>query len=309
MDSCGVDLRRVELCRVSAPPGGISGGISEGAKIEGLTRSWVAPRLAPTQGRNGEYFSVSPVERHKAMAAPPDNSPGNDDAPAEHAAAASAGQAESRAPDAGAAPSAHGEARSDAALVTAVLAGERSAFEPLIRRHQQRVFGYLYRLLLSNPDPAQEVAQATFLKAYEHLAAYDPARPLGPWLMRIAHNEAANYLRTNARRPAEPLDEVHERTLSSSEPDPEAALNDTQEENARRSAVRKALARLPAPQREAVVLYFFEERSYREIAKTMGVPTGTVGTLINRAKRALRGLLGDGEGDGEGRHDGRNDGG
>lgn len=180
------------------------------------------------------------------------------------------------------------DAASDAALVAAVLAGERERYGELVQRHQQPIFAYLYRLLLRDAETAQDLTQTVFLKAYENLRAADPARPLAPWLYRIAHNEAANHLRSRARHPAEGLEpEAWARVGDAAGDTPESTLAAAQEQ----AALHRALEGLRPQVRSAVVLHYFEERSYQEIAEILAVPIGTVGTLIHRGRNALRTVL------------------
>ena len=89
---------------------------------------------------------------------------------------------------------------SDADLIAAVLRGEREAFRPLMERHQQAVFNYLFRRVGGNVEAARDLTQGVFLKAYQHLAEVDPSQGFTPWLYRIAHNESANHARSRARR-------------------------------------------------------------------------------------------------------------
>ena len=73
-----------------------------------------------------------------------------------------------------------------------------AAWEPLVRTHQQSVFRFAY-LLLGDPDDAEDVAQETFLRAWNHLDRFDAARPLRPWLLSITSNLASNWRRSAGR--------------------------------------------------------------------------------------------------------------
>jgi RNA polymerase sigma-70 factor (ECF subfamily) len=174
---------------------------------------------------------------------------------------------------------------SDAALIQAALSGESRAFQTLMERHQQAIFGYLYRLTFRDPETARDLTQSVFLKAYEHLASVDPARPFMPWLYRIAHNEAANWMRTRRRHPEEGM--AAERWAAVSDPagDSPESLQVAEQE---RALLLHALDALAPRYREVLMLFFFEERSYADIAAILDVRLGTVGTLIHRAKEQLR---------------------
>ncbi len=185
-------------------------------------------------------------------------------------------------------PGSEAAQRSDDELIAAVLAGHSEHFRELMERHQQAIFDYLYRLLLRDGETALDLTQTVFLKAYQNLRAVDRGRPLAPWLYRIAHNEAANHLRHRARHPESGLeDDAWARMPGTAVADPERTHAAAQEQ----AAVLEAMARLKPRQREVLVLHYFEERSYQEIAEILELPVGTVGTLIHRARNALRPLL------------------
>ena len=180
--------------------------------------------------------------------------------------------------------------KSDSEIIAAILAGDREAFRFLMERYQQMLFGYLFRLLLRDSETARELTQNVFMKAFENLARVDRNRPLAPWLYRIAHNEAANYLRTRARHPETALETDHWSGIPASETD---SPEDAQLASEESTAIRQALDQLKPRQREALVLHYFEDRSYEEIAEILDIPPGTVGTLIHRGRKRLESLLGE----------------
>ena len=172
----------------------------------------------------------------------------------------------------------------DNLLVKRVLAGEHDAFHPLIERYQQPLFGYLYRLLGNSREDAADLLQNVFLKAFQGLSRYDPDRPMAPWLYRIAHNEAANLIRHRTRKPEAALTEL---TAAQVPANKEESPESLQVENQTQDAMRHAIEQLPAKQRSAVMLHYYEDCSYAEIAEILQVRPGTVGTLLNRARSTL----------------------
>jgi len=180
------------------------------------------------------------------------------------------------------------ETGGDDELIAAILGGAEDRFQELMARHQQAVFGYLYRLLLRDVELARDLTQTVFFKAYRNLASVERGRPLTPWLMRIAHNEAANHLRARARHPEQGLDdEAWDRLPATDSPNPEQAT----EASLDAERVAAAMAALPRRMREAVTLHYHEDRSYNEIAEIMNLSVGAVGTLIHRARNRLAQLL------------------
>ena len=178
----------------------------------------------------------------------------------------------------------------DAQAVERCRAGQADAFAAVVERHQAAVYGTALRLV-GDRDAALEVANATFYKAYRALDSVDPTRPLRPWLVRIATNEALNYLRSRGRDVRQTLGgEAGAAALSavpSGEADPEAGTLAREE----RDAVRRALAALPEHYRVVVVLRYLHDLSYAEIAAQTGLSANTIGVYLLRAREQLRARL------------------
>ncbi len=170
----------------------------------------------------------------------------------------------------------------DAELAARALAGDRDAFGALTSRYAAQA-RRVARAILRDPEDADDAAQDGFLAALRHLGRYDPARPFGPWLMRIVANAAADRRRRRRVRQTEALSPL----AASVEPGP-ADLTDRR---AFRAAFEAALQELPERQRIAVVLFDVEGYSHAEIAKVVGVPEGTVRSDVFHARRALRAPL------------------
>jgi len=167
----------------------------------------------------------------------------------------------------------------DAELAALAQAGDREAFGELLARHATQV-RRVCRAVLRDPADADDAAQDGFLAALRNLGRYDPARPFGPWLMKIVANAAIDRTRRQKVRRAEHLPEA----LAS-----EAAGPDTEAERAAlRHALADALDQLPERQRLAVVLFDVEGYTHREIAEILRMPVGTVRSEVFHARRKLR---------------------
>jgi RNA polymerase sigma-70 factor (ECF subfamily) len=171
-------------------------------------------------------------------------------------------------------------------LVRLSRGGDQSAFAELVEAHQAVVFGTALRLLRDR-DLAAEVANRAFYQAYEHLAGFDDSRPLRPWLVRIVTNEALNALRSGRR------DTLHtlggEAAATALErvgggPDPAEVL--PRHESS--AAIRAAVERLPEAQRVVVVLRYFADLSYADIAEATHQTVNNVGVILLRARERLR---------------------
>lgn len=185
----------------------------------------------------------------------------------------------------------HGWAK-EQELVRTAQKGSADAFEALVRRYEPRVTGLCQRLLGSRAD-AEDAALSAFVKAWRSLARYDRTRPFSTWLFTIATREAISLARS--RRLWTPLEELAQGGAAgpgvlpggSAGGDPEREALEREEGQ----ALLAALARLGGAARTAVVLRYQLDRSYAEIASLLGVPVGTVGTLLHRAKAQLRQCL------------------
>jgi RNA polymerase sigma-70 factor (ECF subfamily) len=182
----------------------------------------------------------------------------------------------------------------DEELVRRVLCGDRDAYEVLVRRHQGKIVAFVQRMVVDR-DAALDVAQETFIKAWQHLARFDPKWRFTTWLYTIANNSAIDWLRARKRLPLsldqpvlidgdevarEPVDE-----LQSSAADMLSAKEMQQH-------LEAAIAELPPGFRELLLLRHPGGRSYDEIAEITKLPLGTVKNRIFRARQALKDRLG-----------------
>ena len=168
--------------------------------------------------------------------------------------------------------------------------GQRGAFTALVRRYQDRIYRFLLRLTHS-PDDARELAQETFLHAYQALPRWTPQARLSTWLFRIARNLAFDWLRRGKRVEFVPLNEDDSEGggegygayCRDPAPGPDAVLETAQ----RYQGLEAALARLPTEHREILLLREIEEMSYEDIAAVLNLNTGTVKSRIARARAGL----------------------
>ena len=177
---------------------------------------------------------------------------------------------------------------SDQQLVERVQAGEKAAFDLLVRKYQHRVLKLVSRFV-SDAAEAEDVSQEAFLKAYRALASFRGDSAFYTWLYRIAINTAKNALVSNRRRPVDfDLDlqdpEQYDRHARLKEGDTPEGVLLTEEI---RSVVEKAMEQLPEDLRTAIVLRELEGLSYEEIAEAMDCPVGTVRSRIFRAREAI----------------------
>lgn len=167
----------------------------------------------------------------------------------------------------------------DASLVARSIAGDADAFEELVTRYQAVVYRVALRML-GDADEARDAAQGAFIKMYEHLRSFDPRFKFFSWMYRIVLNECLNMRRGR-----------HDDTPLSPEHAPRTSPVDALEVNERRRHVQRALLRLPLESRQVIVLHYFAELSYEEIAATLHLPARTIKSRLYTARQRLAGLL------------------
>jgi RNA polymerase sigma-70 factor (ECF subfamily) len=164
----------------------------------------------------------------------------------------------------------------EALLVAQILSGQKDLFRLLVRRYQQKVHA-MGLSFFRNREDAADFTQDVFLKSYRNLVSFKGQSRFSTWLYRIAYNTAVNSV--NRRKEYLSLAEEPE-----GEGNPE--LNVLRE--AARTAVKEALAELPEKYRICMDLYFFYDRSVREIGEITGFLENTVKSHVFRAKKLLR---------------------
>ena len=188
---------------------------------------------------------------------------------------------------------------SDGQLVEQTIAGNRKAFDVLIRRYQRQAVAVSYRLL-GNSSDSLEVTQDAFLKAFTSLATLQKPEAFGGWLMRIVSNLSLNYRRSRKTRTAVPLSEVlgpqtGETTEAhgggsewmSTSADPVRGL----EGKELGAKLKEALAQLPEKQRQAIILFTIDELPQKEVAEQLKCSVEAVKWHVFQGRKKLRELL------------------
>jgi RNA polymerase sigma-70 factor (ECF subfamily) len=178
----------------------------------------------------------------------------------------------------------------DQRLIADCLQGRTAAFGELVRRHQDRLFNTVYRLV-DNAEDAQDVVQDAFLSAYQSLGSFKGDSQFFTWLYRIAINTAISMKRKqrvaftiqagrSEEGGTEPLDE-------SEFSRPEHALEKAEQER----RIQEALKRLSPEHRTVLILKDMEGQKYEAMAEILQVPIGTVRSRLHRARLELREIL------------------
>jgi len=176
----------------------------------------------------------------------------------------------------------YGDSVNDDQLMAEAAQGDERAFQLLVSRWEQAVFGFLYHMVGSSED-AEDLTQETFLRVHGHASKYRPEDKFQSWLFRIAGNLARSYLRRRKLLRWFRFD-----TDQHDQPDPALLPDEALARKQVRDMVRAALEELPFRQRQAVVLQRYQGLSYREIANLMATTPAAVESLLQRAADRLR---------------------
>ncbi|KEA65580.1 RNA polymerase sigma factor RpoE [Marinobacterium lacunae] len=180
------------------------------------------------------------------------------------------------------------QAAADQKLVKRVQAGDKRAFDLLVKQYQHKIIGLVGRYVYDHGE-ALDVAQEAFIKAYRALPNFRGESAFYTWLYRIAINTAKNYLVARSRRP--PDTDVDVADAHYIEGDSELKDIETPENSLYRDelerVVKQTLDQLPEDLRVALTLREFEGMSYEDIASIMDCPIGTVRSRIFRAREAI----------------------
>lgn len=186
------------------------------------------------------------------------------------------------------------DSRAMVTLVERAQAGQHQAFRDLVEAHADRIFSYLHHLL-GDREEAEDLAQETFVRAWQSLERFRGGAAFSTWLYRIATNLAIDAVRRRRRRgPTESLDapvetedgEIRRQVVGRvAGPDEELAREELQR------AVWASVRELPPKLQPVVVLYDFQQLSYEDIARVLRIPLGTVKSRLFHARQQLKRIL------------------
>lgn len=178
----------------------------------------------------------------------------------------------------------------DQADMARLAGGQDSALDDLMDRHAAKVFHFLYRML-GNEDDADDLAQETFVRVFQHRSGFKPGAKFTTWLYTIAGNLARNHHRWRSRHPNVSFDALAQDTeqslgdlLPASDVSPDKAVGAAE----RAEAVRAAVQALPDDMREAVILCEWEDLSVADAAVVLGSTPKAVESRLYRARQLLR---------------------
>jgi len=171
-------------------------------------------------------------------------------------------------------------------LVARARRGDPSAFEEIVRRHQDRVYNLAYRMLRNHED-AEDLTQEAFLRVFESLSRLRDDRALGAYITRVTANLCISWLRTKRRRSEQTADPAQLASI------PASGDSELQ------AQLRAAVSELAPKYQLAITAFYLEGRSYEEAAYALGISTRALKTRLYRARAMLRQTVSDLAGEGK----------
>lgn len=178
--------------------------------------------------------------------------------------------------------------RTDEQLLDDYRNGEKVAFASLVSRYQRELYHFLVRFL-GNRASAEDVFQETFLQVHQSAEQFDPQRRFRPWLFTIAANKARDLIRSQARRPASPL----QASISSGDDESGEFIDlmqsaaelpgEPMEKQELQKQVQHTVTGMPEHLREILLLSYFHQFPYKQISEILDIPLGTVKSRLHAA--------------------------
>jgi len=167
-------------------------------------------------------------------------------------------------------------------LLKRIAAGEKEFFGELVLKHQDFIFNVV-KGFVRFEEEARDITQDVFLKAYENIDKFRGDSKFSSWLYRIAYNHSMNWSERKAGRETQ-LDDGFAETI----PEEPSQADEMFDRELVLSRVKEIIEELPVKYKVVIKLYYFEEKSYQEIADTLAIPINTVKIQLLRAKEQVR---------------------
>lgn len=178
--------------------------------------------------------------------------------------------------------------QTDEEIAIRVQQGDMESFRVVVERYEQKMARYARRFLFDS-DETKDLLQEVFIKAYVNIRSFDTSRRFSPWIYRIAHNEFVNAVKKKGKEKGN----ISLFYLDALFPHPVAKETADQEMNRQqlKEVLDQSLGKISQKYREPLVLYYFEDMDYKEIAEVLHVPVSTVGVRLQRGKTLLRKMV------------------
>lgn len=176
--------------------------------------------------------------------------------------------------------------RTEFEIINAARDGDHAAFAVLVETYQRPVFNLAYRML-GDPSAAEDASQEAFLRCYRSLAGYDPARPFSTWILSITAHHCIDTLRRKRMKEVSMDDLPPWRQPAAESADPLQNVQRAQQA----ATIRRLLEALPGDYRLVVVLRYWHDLGYAEIAEITGESQSAIKSRLHRARRRMAELI------------------
>ena len=166
---------------------------------------------------------------------------------------------------------------SEADLLAQVRAGSKDAYKTIVTRYMKQAY-YIALGFVRNHQDALDISQEAFVKAYRKRNSFDASRPFFPWFYTLLRNLCMDHVKKIKWRGEVPFEEVK-------------ILETEQEDFDMKRKLWRCMDSLPVEQREMIILRYFRELSYKEIAEFTGKPIGTVMSTLHYAKKKMKSVI------------------
>ncbi len=174
--------------------------------------------------------------------------------------------------------------QTDDAVIVKILEWKQEYFSELVERYADKLGKYIFTLVNYNKQLSNDCLQEVFLKVWEKLPQYQIGTNFNAWIYRLTHNTVINVLQQAKIKDQHYADdELNEILLADTED-----MLDIADENFRKALVKKMLTSIDEKYKAIILLYYYEEKSYEEIAEILKISVNTVGTQLSRAKKQIQ---------------------
>jgi RNA polymerase sigma-70 factor (ECF subfamily) len=174
----------------------------------------------------------------------------------------------------------------DEEIARQVQRGDVESFGLLIERYEQKLMRYAKKFIIGRED-GKDLVQEVFIKAYVNIQSFDSAKKFSSWIYRIAHNEFINAIKKRSRTSIFSFDS----DIIFPQPTAPQTADGEAEKKELKQILDRSLGKLDSKYREPLVLYYFEDMDYREIAEVLQIPISTVGVRLRRGKTLLKKMI------------------
>ena len=174
---------------------------------------------------------------------------------------------------------------SDEELVDLVCKKDQELYQEVVNRYQDKLMRYA-NFLVGDENKAADVVQEAFIKAFVNLKSFNTKKKFSSWIYRIVHNESINYLKKHKKEISLEDNDWIKKTIKSKH---NVEKDFTKKEIT--NMIKLSFKKIPLKYSEVLTLFYLEEKSYEEISDVLRMPTGTVGTRINRGKKQLKAIF------------------